>query len=63
MSKEKENVKEKISKQLEIVKRISFSLVDDNKIDEADRIYFVLNPNELAANNAVGLTPDDMIKY
>ena len=63
MSKEKENVKEKISKQLEIVERISFSLVDDNKIDEADRIYFVLNPNELAANNAVGLTPDDMIKY
>lgn len=64
MSKEEySNTRDEISKQLEIVERISFSLVDDNKIDEADRIYFVLNPNELAANNAVGLTPDDMIKY
>ena len=43
------------------MKIISSSLYEDNKFDEGNRIYYVLNPNELAANNAVGLTPEDMI--
>lgn len=64
MDKEKyENAQNEISNQHKVVKIISSSLYADNKFDEGNRIYYVLNPEELAANNAVGLTPEDMIHY
>ena len=58
-----DNAQNEISNQHKVVEIISSSLYENNKFDEGNRIYYVLNPDELVANNAVGLTPEDMINY